>query len=100
EVDGDPLVVGGVDLARRCPGVEQDVLEAAQRHEGAPVVGAQVVDAGLHERGLELPLRWVTVQRLAVEEAIDGMRHVPRIVRPKSPSPACAGGQGGGYLTR
>ncbi len=102
EMDGDPLVAGGVDLTRRCARVEQDVLEAAQRDEGAPVVGAQVVDAGLHERCFKLPLGRVAVQRLAVQEAVDGVRHAFRIVGRRSLEPLTLWGRAGWgrYLTR
>ena len=80
EVDRDPLVAGDVDGSRRRMGVEEDVLQAAERDEGAPVVGAEIVNSGLDNGRVLLPLRRVPVQRLAVKETVDGVRHASRIV--------------------
>jgi hypothetical protein len=79
EVDGDPLVAGDVDRVLGGARIEEHVLKAAQRYEGAAIIGPEVMDAGLHDRRIELPLWRVTMQRLAVEEAIDGVRHCPEL---------------------
>src|SRR2546426_4151251 len=91
-MDRDALISGDVDRVRRGPRVEKNVLEAAERDEGAPVVGPEVVNPGLDDGRVQFPLRRVTVQRLAVEKTVDGVRHAPRIVgRPAGVGPAGLG---------